>query len=136
MKKFLLKIYCLIEKGIMKGDCCMKKIKSFSTLVVVLFLVVGQLSPLMAFASLDYDQCDAGDHEYVLIGTEPGGYGGTRYFNVSSCQYASYQHRHYCITCTIVNTYACIHCGHIKTVEVRYDDVSQGEFCTVHDTGR
>lgn len=106
------------------------------SLFLALALVVGHLSFPLTSAVADYDRCDAGDHAYEFISSEPAGYGGTRYFTVSRCAYASYSHKHYYITGQMQYRYQCKYCGHIDIVTKTYDDTEMGPICTLHDTGR
>ena len=75
----------------------MKK-HSVVAMLLVMTLLVGQTSLFLTSAAADYDPFEVGEHFYDYRGSEPAGYGGTRYFTVSSCAYASYAHKHYYIT--------------------------------------
>lgn len=122
------------EQFKLKGELDMKK-RLFAMLLVLALFVAENALPV-ALATTDYNPCDAGDHVYELREIVPGGYGGRRYFTVSSCQYSSQSHTHYYITYSNLYIYDCRYCGYTKTVEAQYDDTEQGVFCMLHDVGR
>lgn len=109
---------------------------AFVAMLLVLTLLVAQMSFTVAMASTNYDPCEVGDHVYDLRETQPGGYGGIRYFYVNNCQYASYRHKHFYITGETVYIYDCRYCGYTTTVSKTYDDTDLGPICTLHDVGR
>lgn len=118
----------------MNGELDMKK-RLFAMLLVLALFVAENALPV-AMATTDYDPCEVGNHVYELREIVPGGYGGRRYFTVSSCQYSSQSHTHYYITYSNLYIYDCRYCGYTKTVEAQYDDTEQGAFCMLHDVGR
>ena len=114
----------------------MKKHSVIAMLLVLTLLLVGQSSLFLTSAAADYDPCEVGEHFYDYRGSEPAGYGGTRYFTVSSCAYASYAHKHYYITYQLRHYYDCRYCGYTKVVTLTYDDTELGPICTMHDVGK
>lgn len=74
-------------------------------------------------------------HSYELVDEYHSGY-GPLYYQVSQCPYASYPHQHFHLGTTVVYTYVCKYCDHVKTVVEQHIDHDAGDVCTQHDVGK
>ena len=110
----------------------MKKRLTSVVLLLVVALFAVQFTFPVAIAAVRSEPCQEGNHTFELVDIEYW-YGGQRRFTVSSCEYASYPHEHYYITCTIDYTYVCSTCGYTKVISQVVDDNDLGPICTLHD---
>lgn len=113
----------------------MKK-QTFVAMLLVLALLMVQFYLPEAMAATNYDPCKTGNHVMEYQETLNTIYGGKRKFDVDSCTYVSYPHKHYYTTYSDQNVYECVHCAYTEIRWVQHDDLDLGPICTIHDNGK